>query len=285
MVQAQVPGGLTFEDFLDRSRRALLEIPPLEFDEFGKIRPTPFTVITDPWDQRGLKGSMYTVLRNAHKAGVKAVVSEGFSGKPAGEFLRYGWETLYGTEGLPRFFSTGDSMVDEPGVVHQESSIEMMGNIRITDLAKGEGVERAAEVVSKRFPSLLDFQREPVLVMSEFMDKGKSFKAMERVLEHLGFTDLHYGALVANEDNVKSEFVHAPYRTKVKPWIGNWVSNRHHIDTPTVPWLHLRSDLYNEYKKPEAEQDKALIEGNRSKMRQTYKELKILAGQIKDLPK
>ena len=276
-IEKQKSNVLTFEDFLELSRQALLEIPPKEFDEFGHVRIPEFSIIKNEEDREGLRTAVKTILERAKKAGIQCVVADGFSGHPAAKFFQWGWEHLYGKKSVPKLYSLGDMLVDTPGVVHVETVTERMGNLRIRGLSEGEGVEKVAKRVKNILPSILEYGDKPVLFISEFVDSGSTMRAIERVFRELGFTNMHFAALTVNVDKYRNPL--SP-ETNSMLWVGERVSKEHHWFHPTIPWLHLRSGLYNELKKPREEQDKSVIQNYQQLIRQTYADLKKLAQQL-----
>ncbi|HHQ44767.1 MAG TPA: hypothetical protein ENN13_01350 [Candidatus Altiarchaeales archaeon] len=280
---------LTFEDFLDISRKALEAIPVKEFDEMGRLKIPEYQVLTDQDDRQALKRSIKYIVGEAHNAGVKAVIADGLSGKPAAHFFAWTWEKLYGPENVPRVYGLGDSLVDTPGIVHIETKYEQHGNQRILPLAMGGGVLEVSDRLKHLWSredgsispnSLLSFRDKPILIITEFVNRGRTFKAIENVFEKLGFQHLHYAGLVVNDDQYNPRKGENKYLTKTRPWLGANISDEQHQYTPAIPWLHLRSELYNELKKTKDQQDTRLIENHRKTIRQTMTELKKLAQEI-----
>jgi hypothetical protein len=279
------PKALTFEDFAELSRRALEAVPIKKVDEFGRLHIPKYQVLTDEDDRQGLKQAVSSIVSKAHKHGIKCTIADGFSSKPAAQFFLMAWDRMHPETQRPHLISLGDCLVDEPGKAHVETQLERLGNQRITSLARGEKVEEAAERLRKRFStgegihSLMDYQNEPILLLTEYVNSGKTFKALENVFRHLGFSKIHYATLVLNGD----QYLRGPnraYKTAQDPFVGAYVSADHDDVHPVIPWLHLRSDTYNELKKPDEERDSALLHGKTKTMAQAIKELRMLAEEI-----
>jgi hypothetical protein len=270
---------LTFEEYLERCQRALAFPPPRLFDEMGMVRIPEYNVIKDGQDRTELKQAMRIILSDAKKAGIEAVVAEGFSGKPAAFFFIQGWGKLFPDDQKPAMFSLGDCLVDKPGSVHVETEIEMKGNQRIREVISEGKDDDMMRLIAERFHKLMGLKDRNVMFISEFVDQGRTFSVIERVFKKLGFTKLHFAGLVVNHDQYDQPWSKG-YRTKTPLWEGTYISDREHIEHPLVPWLHVRSVLYNEYKKPEHERNGTLVNDNRERERQTYEELGKLANQL-----
>lgn len=237
-----------------------------------------YIFMSDPLDRQKIKAGIMRLLEKSRQEGIECVVAEGFSTKPlAHSFLR-GWGRLYGPESVPALFSFGDSIVDTPGIIHHETEDEADGNKRIFQLASGKTVEEVAERVRGRFPRLMDYRSDPLLVLSEYVRFGKSMKAIENIMECLGFSNVSFGGLIICTEDYDHKRI---FDLKKPLWRGEDLG--HHPDGrdyPDIPWIHLRSRLYNQLKFPKDQQDPQVIHALKSASRVVQSELNRVVDEI-----